>query len=180
MFKPGVIRQVAYVTRDIHRSMANWTERLGVGPWFYAEGSPIEGSCYRGADCPLRLATALVASGDMQFELVQPLCDTPSMYRDWMARSFTLELQQHVAVWPRDYDAGMAAAISDGYAEEQIGRTPWGRFAYLIHPEQPDLALEMSELTPRRAAFYDNIARAARDWDGLAPVRPFSAANPGD
>ena len=176
MLKPGKIRQVAYVTRDIHASMASWTERLGIGPWFYAEGSPIAGSYYRGAPCPLTLGTALAASGDMQFELVQPLCDTPSMYRDWMARPFAHELQQHVAVWPTDYDGLLAAAQADGYAPEQGGTTPWGRFVYLLHPGQPDLALEMSELTPQRGAFYAAIARAAQDWDGRDPVRPFAAA----
>jgi hypothetical protein len=176
LLKRGTIRQVAYVTRDIHASMANWTERLGIGPWFYAEGSPIAGSHYRGAPCPLTLGTALAASGDMQFELVQPLCETPSMYRDWMARPFAHELQQHVAVWPTDYDGLLADALADGYASEQGGTTPWGRFVYLLHPKQPDLALEMSELTPERAAFYAAIARAAQDWDGRDPVRPFAAA----
>jgi len=176
VLRPGKIRQVAFVTRDIHASMASWTERLGIGPWFYADGSPIDGSYYRGAPCPLRLGAALAASGDMQFELVQPLCDTPSMYRDWMARPFERELQQHVAVWPQDYDGDLAAALTDGYVAEQGGTTPWGRFVYLLHPKQPDMALEMSELTPGRRAFYDGIARAAEGWDGRDPVRPFAAA----
>jgi hypothetical protein len=177
MFRPGVIRQVAFLTRDIHKSMARWTEHLGVGPWFYADGSPIERSFYRGAPCPLRLRTALAASGDMQFELVETACDTPSMYCGWMGRSFDLEIQQHVAVWPANYDEHLNSALAYGYRTEQGGVTPWGRFVYLLHPSHPDLALEISELSPERGAFYRAIAEAAVNWDGRDPVRAFSAAS---
>jgi catechol 2,3-dioxygenase-like lactoylglutathione lyase family enzyme len=174
----GQIRQVAFVTRDIHASMAFYVEKLGVGPWFYAEASPLQESFYRDGPCDMKLAAALVSTGDMQLELVQPLCETPSMYRDWMARPFARELQQHMAIWPEDYDATLKAAHDEGYRPEQGGLTPFGRFVYLLHPDQPDLALELSELTPLRRSFYAGIAAAAQDWDGRDPVRAFADAMP--
>jgi catechol 2,3-dioxygenase-like lactoylglutathione lyase family enzyme len=174
----GRIRQVAFVSRDIHASMAFYTQKLGIGPWFYAESSPLQESYYRDGPCDMKLAAAIAATGDLQFELVQPLCDTPSMYRDWMGRPFERELQQHVAVWPEDYDATLAQAKAAGYRPEQGGRTPFGRFVYLLNTEQPDLALELSELTPLRRAFYAGIERAAVDWDGRDPVRSFADAMP--
>ena len=97
MFNAGRIRQVAFVTRDIQASMAYYARRLGVGPWFFAESAPMLESYYRGAPCPMRMAAALAVSGDMQFEFVQPLCETPSMYLDWAGRSYAREMQQHVA-----------------------------------------------------------------------------------
>lgn len=156
--------------------MAFYVEKLGVGPWFFTESPPLETSYYRDGPCNLRLAVGLAVSGQLQFELIQPLCDTPSMYRDWMQRPFDRELQQHVAVWPDDYDAALRAARDDGYRAEQGGLTGFGRFVYLLHPAQPDLALELSDLTPQRRDFYDAIAAAASGWDGRDPVRPFSAA----
>ena len=62
---------------------------------------------------------------------------------------------------------------------EQGGRTGYGRFVYLLHPDNPDLAVELSEITPERQAFYAGIARAATNWDGKAPVRSFAAAMEG-
>jgi hypothetical protein len=176
MIDAGPIRQYAFVTRDIHASMAYYIDHLGVGPWFFAEAAPVVESYYRGAPCPFKLAAAIAVSGDVQIELMQPLCDTPSMYRDWMARPFARELQQHVAFWPDDYDASLAAALRAGYRAEQGGSTGYGRFVYLLHPDNPDLAVELSEVTPQRSAFYGGMAAAAQAWDGKAPIRPFSAA----
>ena len=48
----------------------------------------------------LEVSVALTNCGDMQLELIQQRCDTPSMFQDFLAAGH--EGMQHFAVWPDD------------------------------------------------------------------------------
>ena len=81
----GPLRQMGYVVRDIEAAMRHWVEVCGVGPWFYAGRLPLTAFTYRGARHDgIHLSIALANSGDVQVELIQQRCDTPSMYRDFL------------------------------------------------------------------------------------------------
>jgi hypothetical protein len=49
----------------------------------------------------LEVSVALTNCGDMQLELIQQRCDTPSMFQDFLAAGH--EGMQHFAVWPDDW-----------------------------------------------------------------------------
>ena len=98
----GEIRQAGYVVRDIEASMAFWSEKLGVGPWYYNPRVPIRNYRYQGQPYEVHNSVALANSGPLQMELIQTRNDAPSMYRDFMQAGH-LGLQ-HVAYWTEQFD----------------------------------------------------------------------------
>ena len=169
----GPMRQVGMVVRDIEAAMRDWTRICGIGPWFYAPAYRVEDFQYRGARLPQgpNVSIALAYSGEMQLELIQQRCDTPSLYRDFIAAG--LEGMQHWAAWPEDYDAALAKALAEGWrvghAGGAIGR---GRFAYLESSGPAGTIVELVELTEARRVNYAKVRDAAQGWDGADPVRP--------
>ena len=100
----GPIRQLGYVVRDIQAAMQTWAEQLRIGPWFYNDRLPLDRYSFRGVDYGgFDMCYALANSGDMQIELIQQRCDTPSLYREFLDRHG--EGLQHICVWPENYDA---------------------------------------------------------------------------
>src|SRR5215212_6342322 len=81
----GPMRQVGIVVRDIEKAMRHWAEVCGVGPWFYAEQLPLMEFRYKGRVYDIKMSVALANSGDVQLELIQQRCDSPSLYRDFLA-----------------------------------------------------------------------------------------------
>ena len=99
----GELRQVGIVVRDIEAAMKHWVEVCGVGPWFYTDKLAVTEFSYRGKRYDdIHISIALANSGDVQLELIQQRCATPSMYRDFLAAGH--EGMQHWSSWPVDYD----------------------------------------------------------------------------
>lgn len=167
----GQVNQIAFLTRDINTSMAHFVGCLGIGPWFLIERTSFVQCRYRGVDSPVELTVALASCRGLEFELMQPINDVPSMWRDAMAADFVREQFHHFCHWPDDYDATLAQALSLGYAVEQDGATIRGRFAYLQHPLTPNNMLEITESSPERRAMQDLVASAAANWDGGDSIR---------
>ena len=68
---------------DITDAMEHWLDALDVGPFFYLPSPPLNDLVYRGEPTGARIAVAITYSGDLQVELIQPLDDEPSPYRDF-------------------------------------------------------------------------------------------------
>jgi hypothetical protein len=167
----GPVAQIGMVVRDIEAAMRHWAEACGVGPWFHIPRYPLPRFRYRGVEGPgPDVSIALAYSGEVQLELIQQRCDTPSMYRDFIAAG--MEGMQHWAFWSEDYDAALARALAAGHRIGQegdaIGR---GRFAYLETTGHPGTAVEIVELTPSRAQGFARMREAAAGWDGRDPIR---------
>ena len=166
----GPLRQMGYVVRDIEGAMRHWIDVCGVGPWFYAKRLPLTAFSYRGARHDgIHLSVALANSGDVQLELIQQRCETPSMYRDFLAAGH--EGLQHWSSWPEDYDLLYQRAVANGYVIGQKGDSPRGRFVYFADKGHPGTVIEMAHLTPARRRIFDQIRAAAQDWDGADPIR---------
>ena len=84
----GPMRQVGIVVRDIEKAMHHWVEVCGIGPWFYAEQLPLTEFRYKGRVYDIKMSVALANSGDVQLELIQQRCDSPSLYRDFLVSSW--------------------------------------------------------------------------------------------
>jgi catechol 2,3-dioxygenase-like lactoylglutathione lyase family enzyme len=167
----GVIRQTAYVVRDLHKAMAYWTNVLGVGPFFLFEDAPIQDLCYRGSPTPAKLAGAFANSGGMQIELAQPLDDNPSIFREhFIAKK---EGQHHVAFWTRELEMWIDRCGKAGIEVLQSGYTGAadGRFVYMDAGGPPGTIIEISEVQGRKEAFFAEVAKSAQNWDGSDPVR---------
>lgn len=166
----GPIRQLGYVVRDIEAAMAHWAGVLGIGPWFYNEKFVFDSFTYKGRRYDtLDISVAMANSGEMQIELIQQRCQTPSMYQDFSQSHG--EGLQHLAFWPDDYDAAYRAATSDGYRVGQEGALPRGRFVYFESPAHGGTVFEFNEITPARRQIIANIKSAASQWDGRQPIR---------
>ena len=166
----GELRQIGIVVRDIEAAMQHWVEVCGVGPWFYAEKLPVTEFDYRGQRfAGIHISVALANSGDVQLELIQQRCETPSMYRDFLAAG--REGMQHWSSWPADYDDKLQQALASGYRIGQQGDSPRGRFVYLWEEGHPGTVIEMADMTPARERIFDGIREAAIDWNGQDPIR---------
>jgi hypothetical protein len=60
------------------------------------------------------MSVALANSADVQLELIQQRCDTPSMYLGFLDAGH--EGMQHCSSWPDDYDEKLQRALSNGYS----------------------------------------------------------------
>lgn len=166
----GEMRQIGIVVRDIDAAMKHWAEVCGVGPWFYADKLPVTSFGYRDQRFDdIHISVALANSGDVQLELIQQRCETPSMYRDFMAAGH--EGMQHWSSWPVDYDAKLEHALANGYSIGQQGDSPRGRFVYLWNEGHPGTVIEMAHMTADRARIFGAVRDAAVDWDGSDPIR---------
>jgi hypothetical protein len=92
------------------------------------------------------MSVALANSADVQLELIQQRCDTPSMYLDFLDAGH--EGMQHWSSWPYDYDEKLQRALSNGYSIGQQGDSPRGRFVYLWNEGHPGTIIEMAHNTP--------------------------------
>ena len=166
----GELRQIGIVIRDIEAAMRHWTEVCGVGPWYYIDKLPVTAFRYRDQNFDgIHLSVALANSGEVQLELIQQRCDTPSMYQDFLGAGH--EGMQHWSSWPVDYDDRLERALSSGYSIGQAGDTPRGRFVYLHQEGHPGTVIEMAHMTDTRRRIFDAIRTAAVDWDGADPIR---------
>lgn len=166
----GPLRQMGIVVRDIEAAMQHWLNVCGVGPWFYTDKLPVTTFTYRGTrHDDVHLSIALANSGDVQIELIQQRCDTPTMYRDFLRDGH--EGLQHWSSWPDNYDEIYDRALATGYEIGQEGDSPRGRFVYFWNEGHPGTVIEMADLTPGRKRIFDGVRAAAQNWDGKDPVR---------
>ena len=166
----GNMRQVGVVVRDIEAAMRHWSEVCGIGPWFYTDRLAVTAFTYmEQRHDGIHLSIALANSGDVQIELIQQRCETPSMYRDFLAAGH--EGMQHWSSWPVDYQANYERALASGYIVGQQGESPRGPFVYFRNEGHPGTVIEMAEATVERQRIFDQVRQAAVDWDGSDPIR---------
>lgn len=167
----GPIRQISYLVHDIHAAMRYWSDVLGVGPFFFFEDAPIIDFTYRGNPTQAHLTGAFANTGAMQIELVQTLDHHPSVFDDALRRGHLG--QHHVAFWTQDFDRWLERCAAGGIEVLQTGYTgaPDGRFAYMANDGLPGTVIEISEVQGRKQAFFDEVARAAAEWDGTHAIR---------
>ena len=167
---PGPIDQLGYVVDDIEGAMGHWTSRLGVGPFYFLPGPPLEALTYRGRPTAARIAVALAFCGPLQVELIQPLDDEPTPYRDFMAAHGTG--LHHVGRFVDDYDEAVAGYGRRGMEPYFGGRglTEKQRFCYFDTESHGGTVSEVIE-TAEIGAFFDVIRAAGADWDGSDPIR---------
>jgi len=101
--RPLLISQVAIVTHDLERTMANYTHLLGWGPWNVYRHEPprLHDTEVGGKRVDFTMLGAETHVGELGFEILQPL-EGPSIYRDWLERHG--EGLHHVAVMLHDLD----------------------------------------------------------------------------
>ena len=165
---PGQIRQASFVVADIDQAIGSWLQ-LGVGPWFLLRNLSVVGSWYRGQPSDPSLALAFANSGELQFELIQPLDQSPSIYREFL--DSCQPGFHHIAYWTTDLDAAAHNAQLRGW---ECVQSAAGNFEYYEVGGDSNLVVEVMHLTPRMQAITAAIREAAFSWDGVEqPVRSY-------
>ena len=169
----GRLIQTAFTSADIHTTMREMTAALGVGPWFLRERGVFPRQVYRGQPSTTALAIAMGYAGDMQFEIIQQLDDSPSVYREAFERCG--HGLHHFGVAATDYDAALAQYRSLGFTLVYSAEVANGaRVGYFdTHGALPAM-VEAIELLPATEAMFDRFRIAARGWDGSDPLRPLA------
>ena len=166
----GPMRQIGFVVHDIEGAMRHWLDICKVGPFFYFGRSAYQTFTYNGIrHDDIDISVAFANSGDVQIELIQQRCATPSMYREFLDGGH--EGMQHWSSWPEDYRQTYDAARRQGYEVAMEGTHARGPFVYFRPAHHPGTVIEMSELTPGRRAFFDSVRVASRNWNGSDPIR---------
>lgn len=169
--------QIAMMVEDIETACANWTRTTGVGPFLHVPHIRLDSFDYRGTKASgIDFSVAIAQSGGVQIELVQQHDDGPSAYRDIIAKG--AQGFHHLAIYTGDYDAVHASYIDQGFVAAVEGTFGGYRFAYIDTSAAIGCMIELIEENPLPGEFFERVAAAARDWDGVTdPIRPgFPAA----
>ena len=154
-FLAGGIAQVAWVVRDLDRTVEAYYERFGVGPWhFYTYGPPlVKRASYRGKPAGYRMRVELSYFGPTRVEFIQPL-DGPSIYEEFIERhGYGV---QHLGVLVEDMAAAIAQAEAAGYEMIQdgsgFGLDGDGHYAYIDTEADFGVVYELIQRPKRRVA----------------------------
>jgi len=172
----GII-QMAYTVASLDEAMQTFSDNLRAGPWFVFRKLAGRNPLYRGKPAQAVNDVALGFAGHMQIELIQPLDDRPSVYRETIqARGHGFH---HFGVAVRDFEQACVAEAAKGYdlaftdAVEGVGRVAYFDTRGLL----PGM-LELIEASPQLESLFNMMREAARDWDGSNPVRELPAGDP--
>jgi hypothetical protein len=83
------IQQIAWLTRDLEKSMQAWIDTLRIGPWrvFRFTNETVKGLRVGGklVEEPFEFRIAITHVGDMEIELIQPVRG-PMIYQEYLDR----------------------------------------------------------------------------------------------
>ena len=115
------INEVAIVVRDLQRTVENFWNILGIGPWdIYEWGSPIVSDCkYHGKPAWGRDRIAIANVGGIQLGLCQPI-DGDSLYQDFLTEHG--EGLHHLQFLVNDVDETADILAKQGFPSLQSGR----------------------------------------------------------
>lgn len=173
--KEGSVVQVAYVVPDLDAAIQDWITKLGVGPWFMFRNVGGTEVRYRGGPNKSAAVVAMAFSGTMIFELIQPLDDEPSMFKEVIdARGYGLH---HVAIATENIQADIDRLLSEGHEIVMQANLPQGgSVAFLDGGPNLFGLIELIGMNENTDAMFSSFYEAAKNWDGSDPVREVSPA----
>lgn len=169
----GQIMQMAYVVEDLEASISWWANEARTGPWFVIDNFLSPGQIYRGQPSTADARIGMSFAGHMNIELIQPLDNEPSVYKELInRRGFGFH---HVGIAFVD----MAEAIKDyesrGYTLAYDAPVPTGgSVAYMDDGRNDPGFVELLPVTAGMEETFTRIWRAAQDWNGADRIRAFA------
>ncbi len=168
----GAIMQVAYVVEDIEKAMKEWTDTLGVGPFFLFEHFVLDDYRYRGKPDDIDITLALGFSGSMCFELIVQHSKAPSVYTEVIdSRGYGFH---HWAVSTDSFDEDLARHVAAGDAEVLYGKVPDpvnARAAYVDVMAKTGGMIELIEINSAVEGFFSALKDPSVNWNGKDPIR---------
>ncbi len=171
--KIGQVVQMAYVVEDIRASIDWWVNDAKTGPWFLLDHFWAVDQIYRHTPSQADVAIAMGFAGHMQIELIQPLDDYPSVYKEIIdQRGYGFH---HAGIACADVDTEIKAYEARGYTLAFSANVPTGgAVAYLDDGRNEPGMIELIPATPGMDATFTRFWQASVDWNGKDPIRPFA------
>jgi catechol 2,3-dioxygenase-like lactoylglutathione lyase family enzyme len=152
-FPLKAIAQIAFVVKDLDKTVEHFSSTFGVGPWhFYTYGKPLVKRMTRnGKPCEYRMRVALSSIGDMRIELIEPL-EGDTVYAEFVKEHgygihhlgvLTDDMQRSIG---EAKEAGMAMTM-DGAG---FGPDDDGHYAYLDTEKLIGTTIELIQRPKRR------------------------------
>lgn len=169
----GGIAQTAFVVEDLHASVDRFIADMKAGPFFILDHFLVPGQSYRGTESTADITIAMGFAGHMLIELIQPLDNNPSVYKE------TIEKRgygfHHFGIACADVDAASLDYQSRGYHEAFRASVPTGgEVVYLDNGTGAQWGfLELLPVTPGMDETFTRFWNASQGWDGSDPVRSF-------
>ncbi len=143
------VQQVALVVRDIDKALEEYTNRLGIGPWWVSLYGPpkMTGMRIRGEEIPYSMKLAIAWTGNTMWELIQPL-DGPSIYKEFLesqGEGIHHVLVEHDGI---DFDNALATFTERGCPPLMEGTIGGVRFAYVETASPLKTVLEIVHRPP--------------------------------
>jgi len=155
----GPITQLGYLTDDLDKAASVWT-KLGVGPFTKLADVKMPATM-NGETVEIKIDLGLAYQGDIQIELIQPLCESPSPYLEnqragiWGAH--------HTQFTVKDLDEAIANCEATGMEMACEINSGGGRYIYM----QGDTGwIELTTLNAGLQTFFDMIKKSCTEWDG--------------
>jgi catechol 2,3-dioxygenase-like lactoylglutathione lyase family enzyme len=150
--------QLAFVVRDMEEALNYWVEKLGVKRFvLFQTNAGARRLVYNGHDTQMDMALAFTYLGDTQIELVSPINDEPSPYKDFLdaGRSGL----HHIAFWPSEFASECQRLEREGFEEICAFYTPQGEknVAYYKAPAAVGTIVELVPLTEDRKRYFAKI-----------------------
>lgn len=155
----GPITQLGYLTDDLDAAATAWT-KLGVGPFTKMSGVSMPATM-DGETVDIKIDLALAYQGDVQIELIQPLCDSASPYRE--NKRADIWGSHHSQFTVEDLDAAIKHCEA---ADMEIACEITSAGARYIYMRGEAGWIELTTPNPGLAMFFDMIKKSSEDWDG--------------
>ena len=133
-FLKNGVAQIAFVVEDLDKTVKNYMERFGIGPWhFYTYGKPlVKRMTRKGQPAEYKMRVALSYFGPMRIELIQPL-EGDTVYEEFVQKhGYGIH---HLGILVDDMDKALEEAEQGGFPMTQdgagFGPDDDGHYAYL-------------------------------------------------
>lgn len=161
----GPITQIGYLTDDIETTAAFWTQTSGIGPWTRMSGVSMA-TTMDGEPSTINIDVAITYKDDVQIELINPLCDSPSPYL--ANKRAGLWGLHHTQFTTKDMNASMELAKSAGLELACTINQGGGVYTYL---RGRGVWFEMIQASEELEMFFGMIKSACDNWDGRELIR---------
>jgi len=163
----GPITQLGYVIDNIEATARAWTDTSGIGPWTRMSGVKMS-ALMDGSPTEITIDVALAYKGDLQIELIKPLCDTHSPYYE--NKRAGLWGLHHLQFSTDDMDASLKLAKAAGLELVCTIDQGGGVYNYL---RGPSIWFEIMQSSEALNSLFAMIKNASQDWDGKELIREF-------
>lgn len=164
----GPVRVLKHAVHDLDA----WLEQfvaLGIGPWWVTRNQAPETFIHRGKQSDTRFSWGLTWSGDVMYELIQPLDNLPSPYREFLDAG--REGLQHGGFYPPDFDAAIEGLRRSGKTPILEGHSGDAKFMYFEGLGSPPEPIELQYLPQDVKVKHRSLKSVCDNWDGSDPLR---------